>query len=264
MFGKEKEQKQEKIQSKWHHYLISILFVLVGILFVSYEQMDVSFVCKLFAIVFAAAGIVSIISYFIKDVDTGYYRLDLAYGVMALFIALLFITGKEAVEAYFPMIAGIILLGNGVIKLQHSIDMKRIDRKMKKVTEMWLVVMIFALIGIAAGLITVYLTPEKPRTLFILTGIALIVAGLSDMFTHIVFGKKVRAFKNTDSEAEEPETADDTEPVTPDAKEEPVTETAEETPDESASSEEATEAEDDGDKVLFEVETQEDDTDKES
>ena len=259
MFGKERKQEQEKIRSKWQQYLISILFVLVGILFVSYESMDVSFVCKLFAIVFAAAGIISIISYFIKDVDKGYYRLDLAYGVMALFIALLFITGKDAVESYYPMIAGIILLGNGVIKLQHSIDMKRIDRKMKKVTEMWLVVMIFALIGIAAGFITVYLTPEKPRTLFILTGIALIVAGLSDIFTHIVFGKKVKAFKNGDFETEEHDVS-----VTPEPEPEEVQETEAEPSEEATEPKDVTEEEDEGDKVLFEVETQEDDADKES
>ena len=261
MFGKERkqEQEQEKIRSKWQQYLISILFVLVGILFVSYESMDVSFVCRLFAIVFAAAGIISIISYFIKDVDTGYYRLDLAYGVMALFIALLFITGKDAVESYYPMIAGIILLGNGVIKLQHSIDMKRIDRKMKKVTEMWLVVMIFALIGIAAGFITVYLTPEKPRTLFILTGIALIVAGLSDIFTHIVFGKKVKAFKNGDFETEEHDVS-----VTPEPEPEAAQETEVEQSEEATEPKDMTEEEDEGDKVLFEVETQEDDADKES
>ena len=80
--------------------------------------------------------------------------------------------------------------------------MKRIDRKMKKVTEMWLVVMIFALMCIAAGTISVYLTPQSQRTLFVFIGISLIAAGVTDVFTHIVFNRKVKLFKSGRFEAE--------------------------------------------------------------
>ena len=227
MFGREKTDRndtttvndnitgrdQEKNRIKWQQYLIAILFILVGVSFLMFKEIDMSVVCRIFALVFAASGIISIISYCVRDVDRGYWRLDLAAGVMALFTTLLFITGQDAVSQYFPVIAGAILFGNGVIKLQHSIDMKRIDRKMKKVTEMWLVVMIFALIGITAGSVTVYLTPEKERTMFILIGIALIIAGASDVFTHIVFARKVKLYKSgeyevseTGSESETPST----------------------------------------------------------
>ncbi len=251
MFGQSNETKPEVKQNKWHHYLISILFVLVGLLFVIYEQMDIALVCKVFAGVFAAAGIVSVISYCIRDVGSGYYRLDLAVGVMALFAALLFITGQDAVNEYFPMIAGIILFSNGVIKLQHSIDMKRIDRKMKKVTEMWLVVMIFALAGIAAGFVTVYLTPEKMRTLFLLTGAALIVAGVSDIFTHIVFAAKVRAFKNMDEETSDESKVEEV------TAQQTVAESVEETKTDAPQEEDAQEEQPQGgedEQVLFEVE----------
>ena len=183
-------------ERKWYHYLTALLFILAGAVLIVYKDIDISAICKVFAAVFAAAGIISIISYCIKDVAVGYYRLDLVYGAVALFAALLFITDQDAVSVYFPVIAGLTLLANGVVKLQHSIDMKRIDRKMKKVTEMWLVVMIFALIGIAAGFVTVYLTPSETGTLFLVVGIALVVAGVSDVFTHIVFSNKLKAFEN--------------------------------------------------------------------
>ena len=210
----EEEQKEQKEnQLKWHHYLISLLFVLVGAVLIAYKGIEIAFICKLFACVFATAGVICILSYCIKDVSTGYYRLDLVYGVMLLFGALLFFTKQDAVGAYFPIIAGAFLFANGVVKLQHSIDMKRIDRKMKKVTEMWLVVMIFALMCIAAGAVSVYLTPQDQRTLFLFIGISLIIAGITDVLTHIVFNRKVKIFKsgkyvteeNIDKPAEEPE-----------------------------------------------------------
>lgn len=185
-------------QLKWYHYLISILFVVVGALFIAYSDIDIPFICKVFACVFAAAGIVSILSYVIRDIASGYYRLDLVYGVMSGFAALVFFTRQEVVATYFPIIVGSMVVANGVIKLQHSIDMKRIDRKMKKVTEMWLVVMIFALLCIAAGSVIVFMTPSKNRTLFLFVGISLIVAGVSDVLTHIAFNKKVRQFKSGD------------------------------------------------------------------
>lgn len=253
MNGKE---KKENDQLKWHHYLISILFVLVGAVFTVYSQIDIPTVCKVISIVFGLAGVISILSYCIKDVTAGYFRLDLVYGVMALVVALLFITKQEALGPYFPVIAGIVLIANGVIKLQHSIDMKRIDRKMKKVTEVWLVVMIFALIGIAAGFISVYLKLQD-RTMFILIGIALIVAGLSDIFTHIVFNKKVKTFKSGDylTEPEPEESAPQPEePVT--VQEEVHYQESDPEPEQESEQEVS-----DQDRVVFEAESSEENTD---
>lgn len=226
----EEEQKvQRENQLKWHHYLISFLFVLVGAVLIAYKGIDIPFICRFFACVFAIAGVICVLSYCIKDVSTGYYRLDLVYGIMLMFAALLFYTKQDAVGAYFPIIAGAILFANGVIKLQHSIDMKRIDKKMKKVTEMWLVVMIFALMCIAAGSVAVYLTPQEQRTLFIFIGISLIAAGATDVFTHIVFNRKVKIFKS--GGPDEKETDESVEEIIEEAR---ITEEAEETTEETA------------------------------
>ncbi|MCR5672440.1 MAG: DUF308 domain-containing protein, partial [Lachnospiraceae bacterium] len=198
MFQTGKKTADKENELKWYHYLISLLFVAVGVVFIVYVDMDIPFICLFFTCVFAIAGIVSLLTYVFRDIETSYYRLDLVYGVMALFAALLFYTKQDLVKVYFPIIFGCILFANGVVKLQHSIDMKRIDRKMKKVTEMWLVVMIFALICIAAGSVAVYLTPNENRTLFLFVGISLVVAGVTDVFTHIVFNRKVKQFRSGD------------------------------------------------------------------
>ncbi|MCR5301199.1 MAG: DUF308 domain-containing protein [Lachnospiraceae bacterium] len=258
----EEQKKQKKNLHNWQHYLSSLLLVIAGLVFIAYTQIDVAFICRLIACLFAICGVVSIISYIVRDVTEGYYWLDLVYGAMLLFIALLFYTKQDVVESYFPVLAGIIMFANGVIKLQHSIDMKRIDRKMKKVTEGWLVVMIFALMCIAAGAITVYLTTPKQRTVFLIVGISFVVAGLTDVFTGIVFDRKVKEFKSgktvseTDTEPEtepEPEYMPEPEYV-PEPKPEQVTEpqqesvpepepmyetTPENTPDPAQQSEEA-------------------------
>ncbi|MCR5686442.1 MAG: DUF308 domain-containing protein [Lachnospiraceae bacterium] len=205
----EQEQKiQKENQLKWYHYLLSALFILSGAVFIGYTGIDITFICRFLAVVFAAAGVISILMYCFKDVSSGYYRLELVYGVMSVFAAVIFLTKQDVIGIYFPVIAGCILFGNGVIKLQHSIDMKRIDRKMKKVTEMWLVVMIFALLCISAGAVAVYLTPTDDRKLFLFIGIAFVVAGITDVITHIVFNGKVRIFKSGNylTEETEPET----------------------------------------------------------
>ena len=201
---REQEEKRET-QLKIQYYLISALIVVVGIIFIVFAKIDITFVCKVLSAVFAIAGTVSVISYCVKDVSTGFYRLDLVYGIMALFAALVFITKHDVISVYFPVIAGFILFADGVIKLQHSIDMKRIDRKLKKVNEMWLVVMIFALMCITSGVVAVYMKPSEDRTLFLFVGIALVAAGITDVFTNAFFGKKIKIFKNTDLSAVEEE-----------------------------------------------------------
>ena len=216
---KELEQQirdeQKEHQQKWYHYLISVLIVLLGLVFIVDRDLDVAFLCRLFACVFAAAGVISIITYCIKDVTLGYYRLDLAYGMMALFAAVLFFTKQEDLGTYFPLIAGAILVANGVVKFQHSIDMKRIDRRMKRVTEAWLVVMIFALICMTAGAVASYMNTDDMRKLFIFAGIAFIVAGASDIFTNIAFNRKVKLFRSGQYGTEDHKEEHDTEDKTP-------------------------------------------------
>lgn len=199
-----KDQKENQL--KWHNYLLSAIFVIAGLILIVYVQIDIPFICKFLSIVFAVVGLILIISYCIRDVAEGYYRLELVYGITAGFAALLFYTKQDTIGAYFPIIAGFILFANGVVKLQHSIDMKRIDRKMKKVTEMWLVVMIFAIMCIAAGIVTAYIKTAESRTMFLVIGISFIVAGLSDVFVHIVFNRKVKMFRSGYVPGEEPKT----------------------------------------------------------
>lgn len=182
--------------------IISALIILVGVIFIVFAKIDLTFVCKFLSVVFCLAGVISIISYCIKDVTTGFYRLDLVYGIMSLFVALVFFTKQDVISVYFPIIAGFILFADGVIKLQHSIDMKRIDRKMKKVNEMWLVVMIFALMCLTAGVVAVYLNPSKERTLFLFVGFALVAAGITDVLTIIFFDKKIKTFNISREESE--------------------------------------------------------------
>ena len=62
---------------------------------------------------------------------------------------------------------------------------------------------------IAAGSVAVYLTPQNPRTLFVFIGISIIAAGITDVFTHIVFNRKVRIFKSGVTDTEETEDTKD-------------------------------------------------------
>ena len=48
-------EKKENDQLKWHHYLIAILFVLVGAVFIVYKQIDIPMICKVFSVVFEDA-----------------------------------------------------------------------------------------------------------------------------------------------------------------------------------------------------------------
>ncbi len=205
-----KEQNvQRENHLKWYYFLASAIFVLVGIVFIIYKEMDITFICRFAAVVLAVAGIISVISYIARDVTASYYRLDLVYGMMAMFAALLFITKQEAIGNYFPVIIGCILFANGVIKMQHSIDMKRLDRKMGKVAEMWLVILIFALACITAGCVSVFMSPEKNRTFFVFAGIALVVAGITDIFANIAFARKVKMFRCGEGNASDEETSSD-------------------------------------------------------
>ena len=159
---KEKEKKDlqdNKIQNVFGHpvrnmIITAVVSILLGVAFII-KPYEVSQYCG-YGVggLIAVVGIVYIILYFCHKPISGEYRSEFAIGLLALFagayVALSGIVfgGSGVGYVLAVRIIGILLIGDGLLKLQYSVDIGRMKFKQ------WWIVLIFAVLGLGVGVVT--------------------------------------------------------------------------------------------------------------
>lgn len=185
-------EKRMKISSS----LLSVLCILLGVVLVAFPDTTMRTVCYIFAGCLLLVGLYYVIAYFRKDLMEAYYQYDLVIGMVVLVIGICIILKVDAVITMIPMLMGIIVFANGIVKLQHAIDLKRAQ------FSGWVYVLVFALLCIAISIVLL-LEPKSMAEIFTrLVGIGFIFGGVTDMITLFFLTKQIKVLRRAKEEAE--------------------------------------------------------------
>ena len=157
---KEKKEKTGRVQNVFGHpirnlIVAAVVSILIGIAFIV-KPYEVSQYCG-YGVggIIGVVGIVYIILYFCHKPVSGEYRSEFAIGLLAIlagaYVALSGLISEGGGVGYVLAIRilGILIVADGMMKLQYSVDIGRMKFKA------WWVVLIFAVIGIGIGVLTV-------------------------------------------------------------------------------------------------------------
>lgn len=184
-------EKRMKISSS----LLSVLSILLGIILVAFPETTMITICYIFAGCLLLVGLYYVVAYFRKDLMEAYYQFDLVIGMVIIVIAICIIWKVDAVISMIPMFMGIVIFANGIVKLQHSIDLKRAN------FSGWIYVLIFALLCIAISIILL-LEPKSIAAIFTrMVGIGFVFSGVTDLITMFFLTKQIKMFKMAREEA---------------------------------------------------------------
>lgn len=156
---KEKAPKTGRVQDVFGHpirnlIVAAVVSILVGVAFIL-KPYEVSLYCG-YGVggLFAVVGLVYIILYFCHKPVSGEYRSEFALGLLALFagayVALsgILFGGSGVGYVLAIRILGILIVADALLKLQYSVDICRMK------FSQWWIVLIFAVLGIAIGVLT--------------------------------------------------------------------------------------------------------------
>jgi len=157
---KEKKEKVSRVQNVFGHpirnlIVAAVVSILVGVAFII-KPYDVSQYCG-YGVggIIGVVGIIYIILYFCHKPVSGEYRSEFAIGLLAIlagaYVALSGLISDGAGVGYILAIRilGILIVADGMLKLQYSVDIGRMKFKA------WWVVLIFAVLGLGIGVLTV-------------------------------------------------------------------------------------------------------------
>lgn len=186
--------KKEKILN-WRSFGISCLIIAFGSSLLLFDVTD-DMICKYMSIVLVLAGLVYVVSYFSRNIGEVFHENDLTFGLLGIISGCVVYLRRDDLSTMVHAFVGLILVTNALFKLQHAIDMKRMDIKLKQIKQMWLVVIIFSLLVLSAGLVIVLFSDLGETVFRCLSGTMFIVAGITDIITQIGFVRKLKSFRN--------------------------------------------------------------------
>ena len=184
-------------------YVTAAVYIVLGLVMVIYPETTMKTFCLALGTIFAVLGIINLVIYFTRDVMESVYRYDFVSGVMLILAGLMFIVKMDKIIELIPVILGVLVLFDGVIKLQHAIDLKRID------VGGWIYVFVFSLLCLSVGTVCILQPEFIASTIVIIMGISYLFCGITDFITIFLLRNRIKDHAaGSDSKKDKAETAD--------------------------------------------------------
>lgn len=167
----------------------SLIFLLIGILLLIKPEQVINVIVDIVGIAIIVLGIFAILR-FIKTRKDG-ISFDLMYGVICIIAGTLITLNVKIVAGFLPVVLGIWMVGNNIIKIQYALTIKEQENSN------WIATMVVSVLALGCGILFIF-NPFKGATLITQSlGIVLCIYAIADLANSIVLRKEVKKFAKT-------------------------------------------------------------------
>lgn len=176
------------------YIFISALYVVLGVTLLAQPAMSVRMICYGLAIVMIVLGLSYGILYFTRDNLQGFLQMDLVIGIICLAFGIFILLNPTFLGSVLPFAMGIILLLGAVVKIQSSINMKRLHFRR------WFLVLIFAVVIALLGIVLLCNPFTEERQMILYIGICLVLDGMTNLVSLICIQARVKRLNKIQKE----------------------------------------------------------------
>ncbi len=184
--------KEVKSFSKSYIFL-SALYVALGVVLIAWPSLSLRMIGIALGIVMIVLGITYAIIYYTKDNLQGFLQMDLVIGIVCFAFGIFILLNQSFLGEVLPFAMGIILLLGAVVKIQSSLNMRKL--RFRK----WYLVLICAAVIVALGIVLLcnpfqkYDDPAKAEHYMLLyIGGCLVLDGLTNLVSLFCIQSRVR------------------------------------------------------------------------
>lgn len=171
--------------------IVSLALILVGIFLIVSPETTLSFVSYGTGIILLITGLIPTINFFINKENQKYLDISFIFGIIFIIVGIVIIINPKIVASIVPLLIGIWMIINGVIKLYYSI---LINKTVKSISSI-----IISLLILVCGLLLVLNPFGGAVTLTIIIGIFLVVYSLLDLAECIIIYVSNKKSKKEDT-----------------------------------------------------------------
>ena len=182
--------------SNW--VLVAVSYVVVGVVLLVYPDISYISLCYIAATAVMLIGLVDVVRYIIRGISEGKLNNYLSRGLIEVLVSVFMFVRSDYVVMVLPILLGLAIVMDGIVKLQRSIDLMRLH------FEGWVFVLILAAMSLAIGAVLVFRPLDSTKALTMVMGIAMIYCGVTSVVVSIFVNLKLRSYRESldDEEAE--------------------------------------------------------------
>lgn len=174
----------------------SLVLLLVGILFLLFPESSGTVICYAVGALLCLCGLVRIVVYLRADRLIAFGSFGLVEGAALLAAGIFVLVRPEVLAGVLTTVFGVLLIIDGVLKMQHAISLSRIRARG------WWVVLLLAAATAALGVIVLLNPFATALTLMIFAGVSLIVGSVSDLLTLLYVSRCVKSVRRLADQAD--------------------------------------------------------------
>ena len=165
-------------KSGWTDIIISLIFILFGIMLISRPEAIVSVISILLGAIFIVMGVLKIIDYYSNGKQDNYL---IAISVAMILIGIIIMFCADIILSAFRILIAIWIIYSGILNLQTTIVWK--DYK----SRLWLLTLLLSIATIGVGIYILVNTGAILQTI----GVAILIYGIVNIIESFIFIKKV-------------------------------------------------------------------------
>ena len=168
-------------RSSWTDIVISIIFVLFGVLLIAKPDETVGAISIILGIVFIAMGVLKLVEYYTSDTKED-WLLTVALITVILGVVILF--ASDAILSLFRVIVGIWIIATGIMDFQTTLVWKEVK------SPYWTVAVLLSILMMLAGIVILI----NQNILITTMGIIIVFYAVLDIIDRIIFMKKINDY----------------------------------------------------------------------
>ena len=189
MFGKKKMEEADSMKAlkgaTLQNVLMGLLFVLLGVFLVLNPKGVARTICFSIGSVVLLIGVANLVIYFVSDVKHNLPKNKFIIGVILVILGLFFIIGYRAIMEIMSRIMGVMIIFNGVMKLQSALD------AMKMKAKGWAVLLLISVVTLLIGAAFLIFSFGSAKLVLRIVGLLLIAIGVSDLVSVLYIRKRL-------------------------------------------------------------------------
>ncbi|MBQ9458361.1 MAG: DUF308 domain-containing protein [Oscillospiraceae bacterium] len=153
------------------YIVLSALLCLLGLTLILVPDFSVALAGKLLGALMMVFGLVKIVGYWSKDLYRLAFQYDFAFGILMIPLGLYALCHPERTISFFCIILGIVVLADGLFKLQIALDSRVFG-----IGKWWLILVLALLAGVL-GCVLIFHPNGSAKAVSVLVGFALLGEG---------------------------------------------------------------------------------------
>ena len=168
---------------KTYTFLVSILYVIMGLIMLLNPKFVCDAVNYIVGILILLYGVIYIVKFLSKNDFNNLSKFNLLAGLLCIVFGVYILLNPTVLLSIIPFAAGMLILLDGFGKLKSALDLKKIGYIK------WWVSLIFSLLFIGLGIYMVFQSFKVTELVVRIIGGVLIVDALSDIWTYFCYKK---------------------------------------------------------------------------